>query len=91
MNRNLMKYGGIIFSQRVLLELVDKGLAREEAYAMVQDAALKAWEEEGSFRENILKDKRIAGLITESEMDSLFDVSYHLKHVDTIIKRLQGL
>ena len=50
MMRNLMKYGGIIFSQRILLELVNKGLQREEAYNLVQSAALKAWEEEGALR-----------------------------------------
>jgi len=91
MERNLMKYGGIIFSQRVLLELVSKGLSREEAYSIVQGAALKAWEEEGSFKENLLKDKKIMKLITESEMDKLFDVNYHLKYVDTIINRLQEI
>jgi len=91
MERNLMKYGGIIFSQRVLLELVSKGLSREEAYSIVQGAALKAWEEEGSFKENLLKNETIMKLITESELDKLFDVNYHLKYVDTIINRLQEI
>ena len=91
MQRNLMKYGGIIFSQRVLLELISKGISREEAYALVQNAALKAWEEEGSFKENLLKEEKITKLISEREIESLFDVSYHLKHVDTIINRLQGI
>lgn len=91
MERNLMKYGGIIFSQRVLLELVSKGLSREEAYSIIQGAALKAWEEEGSFKENLLKNETIMKLITESELDKLFDVNYHLKYVDTIINRLQEI
>lgn len=91
MERNLMKYGGIIFSQRVLLELISKGILREEAYALVQNAALKAWEEEGSFKENLLKEEKIKKLISESEIENLFDVNYHLKYVDTIINRLQKI
>jgi len=91
MQRNLMKYGGIIFSQRVLLELISKGVSREEAYSMVQNAALKAWEEEGSFKENLLKEEKITSLISEVQIESLFDVSYHLKHIDTIIDRLNEM
>src|SRR5450830_57728 len=89
MQRNLMKYGGIIFSQRILLELINKGISREEAYILVQNAALKAWEEEGSFKENLLKEEKITRLIAVSEIEALFDVGYHLKYVDTIINRLQ--
>lgn len=89
MMRNLMKYGGIIFSQRVLLELIGKGMLREDAYAVVQDAALKAWEEEGSFRENLLKEKNILKYFTKDEIEGLFDVKYHLKHIDEIIERVK--
>jgi adenylosuccinate lyase len=89
MMRNLMKYGGIIFSQRVLLELIGKGMLREDAYAVVQDAALKAWEEEGSFKENLLKEKNILKYFTKDEIESLFDVKYHLKHIDEIIERVK--
>jgi len=91
MERNLMKYGGIIFSQRILLELINKGMLREDAYALVQGAALRAWEEEGSFYENLLKEKKITDIINESEIKKLFDVDYHLKYVDTIIDRLKGI
>ncbi|MCL4376916.1 MAG: adenylosuccinate lyase [Actinobacteria bacterium] len=91
MRKNLLKYGGIIFSQRVLLELINKGMPREEAYILVQDAALKAWQQEGNFKENLLKEKKITGLISENEIEKLFDVNYHLKHVDTIINRLQEI
>jgi len=91
MQRNLMKYGGIIFSQRILLELINKGISREEAYILVQNAALKAWEEEGSFKENLLKEEKITRLIAASEIEALFDVGYHLKYVDTIINRLQEI
>jgi adenylosuccinate lyase len=89
MMRNLMKYGGIIFSQRVLLELIGKGMLREDAYAVVQDAALKAWEEEGSFKENLLKEKNILKYFTKDEIEGLFDVKYHLKHIDEIIERVK--
>ena len=91
MERNLMKYGGIIFSQRILLELINRGMLREDAYALVQGAALKAWEEEGSFLENLLIDKKITDIISEKDIKKLFDVNYHLKYVDTIIDRLKDI
>ncbi len=91
MERNLMKYGGIIFSQRVLLELINRGMLRDDAYAVVQSAALKAWEEEGSFNENLLNEKVITDYLTKDELESLFDVKYHLKHIDTIIQRLNEI
>ena len=90
MMRNLMKYGGIIFSQRVLLELIDRGMLRDEAYQIIQDSALKAWEEEGSFKENMLKEKKIAKYLDAKELEGLFDVGYHLKYIDTIINRLDN-
>lgn len=91
MKRNLMKYGGIIFSQRVLLELVNKGLSREEAYNIVQQASLKAWSDEGSFKENISSDKRVTSLLSMQELEDLFDVKYHLRHIDEILKRLDDI
>jgi adenylosuccinate lyase len=86
-----MKYGGIIFSQRVLLELINKGMLRDGAYAIVQSAASKAWEEEGSFKENLLNEKVITDYLTKDELESLFDVKYHLKYIDTIIQRLDEI
>ena len=91
MDRNLMKYGGIIFSQRVLLELVKSGFSREEAYLIVQQAALDAWNEEGSFKENILANKKIASVMGPDTINSLFDVKYHLTYVDDIIRRLENI
>src|SRR3989304_780715 len=85
MKRNLMKYGGIIFSQRVLLELIKKGMKREDAYALVQKAALKAWNDEGDFKENLLEEKKILSLLTRDELEELFDVKYHLRYIDKII------
>jgi adenylosuccinate lyase len=91
MDKNLMKYGGIIFSQRVLLELVKSGFSREEAYLVVQQAALDAWNEEGSFKENILANEKIASVLGPDKINSLFDVKYHLTYVDDIIKRLENI
>ncbi len=88
MKRNLMKYGGIIFSQRVLLALINKGMDRDDAYLVVQSTSHKAWNEEGSFRENISADSKVKKLFTEKELDGLFDYNYHLRYVDEIIKRL---
>jgi len=91
MKRNLMKYGGIIFSQRVLLELIKKGMRREDAYALIQKAALNAWNDEGDFKENLLKDKKILALLSKKELEELFDVKYHLRYVDKIIGRLESI
>ncbi|GAG04469.1 unnamed protein product, partial [marine sediment metagenome] len=91
MKRNLLKYGGIIFSQRVLLALIDKGMDRHDAYMIVQSTAHKAWNEEGSFRENISKDKKVAGLFNPQELEELFDYNYHLRFVDEIIDRLSDI
>jgi len=86
-----MKYGGIIFSQRVLLELINRGMLREDAYDLVQSSALKAWEEEGSFKENILTSVKVSEYMRDDELEKLFDVQYHLEYVDTIIDRLKGI
>ena len=91
MKRNLMKYGGIIFSQRVLLELIKKGMKREDAYALIQKAALEAWNVEGNFKENLLKEKKILSLLTKDELEELFDVKYHLRYIDKIIGRLENI
>ncbi len=91
MKRNLNKYGGIIFSQRVLLALIDRGMDRHQAYITVQSNAHKAWDEEGSFRDNISSDRRVRELITEEEIGTLFDYNYHLRYVDEIIGRLDSI
>ena len=91
MKRNLMKYGGLIFSQRVLLALIDKGMDRNDAYLVVQSNAHRAWNEEGNFRENISADKKVKELFTEDEFARLFDYNYHLRFVDDIIKRIDTI
>jgi len=88
MRRNIELTQGLIFSQRVLLALIDKGLTREEAYRMVQDNAMEAWRGKKSFLALLLMDKRITNYLTEGELKSLFDYSYYLKYVDTVFERL---
>lgn len=91
MHRNLMRYGGIIFSQRVLLSLIEKGMARDDAYAMVQKAALDAWENDKSFKENILASKEVGKYLDQLEIEKLFDVNYHLRYIDKVLKRLDSI
>ena len=88
MRRNLELTQGLTFSQRVLLALIEKGLSREEAYKMVQDNAMKAWQERVAFLSLLEADKRITAYLTEKELKSLFDYNYYLKHVDSIFERL---
>jgi adenylosuccinate lyase len=88
MKRNMDRTFGLIYSQQVLLKLIDKGLSREKAYDTVQPRAMQAWEEQRSFREIIGEDETVKSLLTPEELDECFDYRYHLKHVDTIFKRL---
>ena len=89
MIRNINIYGGVIFSQKVLLLLVEKGLSREEAYRLVQKNAHTAWNtEEGDFRENIERDPKINNLLTKNELDKCFDPSIQLLNLDIIWERL---
>jgi adenylosuccinate lyase len=88
MKRNMGRTFGLIYSQQVLLKLIDKGLSREKAYDTVQPRAMQAWEEQRSFREIIGEDETVKSLLTTEELDACFDYSYHLKHVDTIFKRI---
>jgi len=88
MRRNIELTRGLIFSQRVLLALIDKGLTREEAYRMVQDNAMEAWRGKKSFLALLRMDKRITNYLTEGELKSLFDYNYYLKYVGTVFERL---
>lgn len=88
MKRNMDRTLGLIYSQRVLLALIDKGMSREEAYDTVQPRAMEAWEKQVQFRSLIESDEKIAGLLNEAEIDDCFDYNYHIKHVDMIFERL---
>jgi len=87
MRRNLERTLGLVFSQRVLLALVEKGELRENAYARVQQSALKAWETGRPFKELILADPVITARLNPAEIEALFDYAYHLKNVDYIFRR----
>ena len=88
MKRNMDRTLGLIYSQRVLLALIDKGMAREEAYDTVQPRAMEAWEKQVHFRSLVESDEKITSLLNTEEIDDCFDYNYHLKHVDTIFDRL---
>jgi len=89
MQRNLNCYGGVVFSQRVLLTLVAKGMSREDAYAIVQSCAHQAWNKpEGNFHALITQDPRVTQWLTPPEIESCFDPQHHLKHLDEIYQRL---
>jgi len=78
----------LIFSQRVLLALVDKGLTRQQAYELVQRNAMKAWKERLDFMELLKADKEVIAQLSTAELEGLFDYGYYLKHVDRIFRRL---
>ena len=88
--RNLNQLGGLVFSQRVLLALTQKGIAREAAYAIVQRNAMKVWEEGKDFLTELKADKEVKRYMRSKELAALFDMRYHTKEVDTIFKRVFG-
>ena len=90
MQSNLDKLGGLIHSQRVLLELTQKGMTREESYAAVQRNAMPVWLEGEDFRNLLKADSAIEKYLNHNEIDELFDMSFHMKHIDTIFSRVFG-
>lgn len=88
MKRNLDRTLGLIYSQQVLLALVNKGVAREPAYDAVQAAAMRAWEEQRPFRELVEAVPLVREQLTAAELDACFDYHVYLRHVDTIFRRL---
>ncbi|WP_064645681.1 adenylosuccinate lyase [Listeria monocytogenes] len=88
MKRNMDRTLGLIYSQRVLLALIDKGLAREAAYDVVQPRAMEAWEKQVPFRELVEQDATIPENLSAEEIADCFDYNYHLKNVDLIFDRL---
>ncbi|SFA49582.1 Adenylosuccinate lyase [Anoxybacillus pushchinoensis] len=88
MKKNMDRTLGLIYSQRVLLALIDTGMTREEAYDLVQPKAMEAWEKQVPFRSLIEADEVITSRLTKDQIADCFDYNYHLKHVDTIFERL---
>jgi adenylosuccinate lyase len=89
MERNMNLYGGVIFSQRLMLALVEKGMAREEAYAIVQSCAHTAWNQpNGNFHDLVTADTRVAAQLSPEDIEACFDPKYHLRHLDEVYQRL---
>jgi adenylosuccinate lyase len=88
MEKNLNKTKGLVYSQRVMLALIDKGLGRQEAYKMVQRNAMKSWEGEKDFLKLLEKDAEVTAVLPPAELEPLFDYKYYLRYVDEIFKRL---
>lgn len=87
MKRNIDKTFGLIYSQRVMLTLINKGMVREEAYDIVQPKAMESWETQTPFRTLVEQDEKITNLLSADELDDCFDEKHHLNQVDTIFRR----
>ena len=90
MLKNMNKLGGLHNSQRVLLALTQAGVSREDAYRLVQRNAMKVWEQGADFATELKNDPEVSAKLSNEEIESKFDESYHTKHVDTIFKRVFG-
>ena len=91
MLRNLNQMKGLVFSQKILLDLTQAGVSREDSYRLVQRNAMKVWEQGADFQTELLADQEVVGALGETKIRESFDLSYHLKHVDTIFKRVFGV
>jgi adenylosuccinate lyase len=88
MIESLQKTKGLIYSQRCLLELMKKGLARAVAYEIIQSSAMQVWQESSDFRDVLQRDRRVRKYLTKNEIDACFDIKYYIKHRDYILKRV---
>ena len=90
MKENLDRTRGLVHSQRVLLALTQAGAGREDSYRLVQRNAMRAWNGDGTLLDLLKADKDVTAKVPPAELEKLFDLDYHLKHVDTIFKRVFG-
>jgi adenylosuccinate lyase len=90
MQANMDRLGGLVFSQRVLLALTQAGVSREDSYAMVQRNAMKVWNHGADFKTELLADTEVMQKLNPTQIEELFDLSYHTKHITTIFKRVLG-
>ena len=90
MMKNLRLTGRLFFSQQVMLHLTQKGVSREDSYRMVQRNAMKAWEEGRDLQEILQEDQEVMAFVSKEELENIFDLGYHLKHVDTIFEQVFG-
>ena len=88
MLKNLNQLGGLHFSQGVLLALTQKGTTREEAYQIVQDISMKAWNKKGDFKKLLLKDQKVLKILTKKEIEMIFDLDKHTKNITYIYNRV---
>ena len=88
MQKNMDRLGGLVFSQRVMLALTQAGISREDAYAAVQENAMKVWRGEGRFIDFLKSDERVT--LADADLEALFDIGYHTKNVDVIFNRVFG-
>ena len=88
MKRNMEATFGLIYSQRVMLKLIDKGMTREEAYDLVQPKTAYAWDHQVQFRPLLEEDPTVTSVLTKEEVDDAFDYHHHLKNVDVIFDRV---
>jgi adenylosuccinate lyase len=87
MKRNLEQMGGLVFSERIMLKMVEKGLSREEAYVIVQENAAKAWAGE-NFKDALASDSRVTSKLSQDELAEIFNYKHHVRNVDVIFDRL---
>ena len=90
MQANLDKLGGLVHSQRVLIALTKKGVSREDAYRLVQRNAMPVWQGKGDFLTLLKADKDVRKALSAKEIEENFDLRYHMKHVNTILRRVFG-
>jgi adenylosuccinate lyase len=90
MQKNLDRLSGLVHSQRLLLALTQKGASREDAYKLVQRNAMPVWRGEGDFQALLKQDSEVKKFLTDAEIEEQFDLGYHLRHVDTIFRRVFG-
>ena len=87
MMRNIESTRGVVFSQRVLLALIEAGMAREEAYAIVHDRAMRTWDSGEDFRELVRSSPEVADRLPPEALDPLFDYGYYVRHIDETFER----
>ena len=90
MLRNLDSTGGLVFSGQLLLDLVEQGVSREDAYRIVQRNAMRAWNEDLNFRELVLSDPAVTGRVPREQIERAFDLKRQLRNVDKIFARVFG-
>jgi adenylosuccinate lyase len=90
MQANLDRLGGLVHSQRILLALTQAGTSREDAYRLVQRNAMPVWRGKGNFLDLLKADADVAAKLSAADLEALFDLGYHTKHVDTVFKRVFG-